>query len=121
MATARDIDDLLPLSPAAFHILVALADGEKHGYAILKDVRRRADVKLSPGTLYAVINRLLEDDLIEESDQRPDAALDDERRHYYRLTSFGRDVAIAEARRMESALALARASKLVPRAARRLS
>ncbi len=113
--TRRDPAPHLPLTPAMFHVLVALADGDKHGYAILKDVRRRTDdrVRLSAGTLYAVIKRLLDDDMIAESDERPDPALDDERRRYYRLTGFGREVAVAEAERMEQALSLARAKKLI--------
>jgi DNA-binding PadR family transcriptional regulator len=111
----RDPEPHLPLTPAMFHVLVALADGDKHGYAILKDVKRRTDdrVKLSAGTLYAVIKRLLDDDMIVESDERPDPALDDERRRYFRLTPFGRQVAIAEAERMEQALSLARAKRLI--------
>jgi DNA-binding PadR family transcriptional regulator len=115
--TKRDPGPHLPLSPAMFHVLVALADGDKHGYAILKDVKRRTEdrVRLSAGTLYAVIKRLLDDELIVESDERPDPALDDERRHYYRLTPFGRQVAIAETERMEQALSLARAKRLIPK------
>jgi DNA-binding PadR family transcriptional regulator len=113
--TRRDPAPHPPLTPAMFHVLVALADGDKHGYAILKDVRRRTDnrVRLSAGTLYAVIKRLLDDDMIAESDERPDPALDDERRRYYRLTAFGREVAVAEAERMEQALSLARAKRLI--------
>jgi DNA-binding PadR family transcriptional regulator len=116
--TKRDPEPHLPLTPAMFHVLVALADGDKHGYAILKDVKRRTGdrVRLSAGTLYAVIKRLLDEDMIVESDQRPDPALDDERRHYYRLTPFGRQVAIAEADRMEQALSLARAKRLIGKA-----
>src|SRR5438034_10786505 len=104
MATTRiDPEDLLPLTPALFHVLLALADGEKHGYAILKEVARRTGgkVRLSAGTLYGIIHRLLGDGLIVESEERPDPALDDERRRYYRLTEFGRKVAVAEAERLE--------------------
>jgi DNA-binding PadR family transcriptional regulator len=110
----------LPLSAAAFHVLVALADGEKHGYAILKDIRRRTGdkVQVTAGSLYAVVKRLSDDELIEESEERPDAALDDERRRYYRITPLGRRVAQAEMRRMEDALALARTKKLFGRPAR---
>jgi len=118
--TKRDRDPAphLPLTPAMFHVLVALADGDKHGYAILKDVKRRTDdrVRLSAGTLYAVIKRLLDEDMIAESDERPDPALDDERRRYFRLTPFGRQVAVAEAERMEQALSLARAKRLIGKA-----
>jgi DNA-binding PadR family transcriptional regulator len=113
----RDPEPFLPLTPAMFHVLVALADGDKHGYAILKDVKRRTDgsVRLSAGTLYAVLKRLLDDDMILETDERPDPALDDERRRYYQLTAFGRQVAVAEAERMERAIALARAKQLLVR------
>jgi DNA-binding PadR family transcriptional regulator len=99
-----------PLTPAEFQVLVALADGEKHGYAIGKEVARRTDgqVTLRAATLYTVIKRLLADALIEESTGRPDPSLDDERRRYYRLTERGRTVAIAEARRLEQTLAQAR-------------
>jgi DNA-binding PadR family transcriptional regulator len=104
----------LPLTPAMFHILLALADGEKHGYAILKEVARRtADkVKLSVGTLYGNLARLESDGLIAESTHRPELVLDDERRRYFLLTPLGREVAVAEAERMEEALAQARAKKL---------
>lgn len=101
----------LPLTPAMFQVLVALADGEKHGYAIIKEVSRRTDgaVHLRAGTLYAVVKRFVDDGLIAESAERPDPALDDERRRYYRLTDHGRSVARAEARRMAETLAQARA------------
>lgn len=109
----RDFDPepYLPLTPTMFHVLVALADGEKHGYAIIKEVRRRTDgkVRLSAGTLYAIIKRFVKDRLIVECDERPDPSLDDERRRYYRLSEDGRAVAIAEARRMEEAVGQARA------------
>lgn len=113
---ARRPEDLLPLTPGMFHVLIALADGEKHGYAIIKEVARRTDgaLQLSAGTLYALIRRFVQDGVIAESAERPDPALDDERRRYYRLTPFGRDVARAEAARMESTLNMARAKKLIP-------
>lgn len=100
----------LPLTPAMFQVLVALADGEKHGYAIIKEVARRTDgaVRLRAGTLYAVVKRFVDDGLIAESAERPDPALDDERRRYYRLTDRGLHVARAEARRMAETLAQAR-------------
>jgi len=106
-----DATTYLPLTPAMFQVLVALADGEKHGYAVIKDVARRTDgkVRLRAGTLYTVIRRFVDDGLIQESSERPDPALDDERRRYYRLTDRGRAVAVAEARRMADTLAQARA------------
>ena len=115
-----DPESFLPLSAGAFDVLVALADGEKHGYAILKDIRRRTGgvTHLTAGALYAVIKRLSDEELIEESDERPDAALDDERRRYYRITSLGRSVARAEVRRMEVALTRARTKKLFGRPSR---
>ena len=115
---SRNPQDLLPLTPGMFQVLIALADGEKHGYAIIKEVARRTDeaIRLSAGTLYTLIRRFVQEGVIAESDERPDAALDDERRRYYRLTDFGRLVAQAEARRMEDALGMARAKKLIPRA-----
>jgi DNA-binding PadR family transcriptional regulator len=93
-----------------FQLLLALADGEKHGYAIIKEVSRRTGgkVRLSAGTLYGLIRRFVGDGLIVESDERPDPALDDERRRYYRLSDDGRAVALAEARRLEETLAQAR-------------
>ena len=102
--------DHLPLTPAMFQVLVALADGEKHGYAIIKEVARRTDgkVRLRAGTLYTVIKRFVADGLIVESSERPDPALDDERRRYYRLSERGRAVAVAEAERLAETLAQAR-------------
>src|ERR1044071_10057785 len=113
-----DPEDLLPLSPAVFHVLLALADAERHGYGIIKEVEARTDgrVRLGPGTLYGSIKRMLEEGLIEESDERPDSALDDERRRYYRLTGFGRRVASAEAGRPEGLAASAGARRLLSRA-----
>ena len=107
----------LSLPPAVFQILVALADQDRHGYAIMQDVAARTDgrVKLSPGTLYGSIKRMLEDGLIVELDERPDPDEDDERRRYYRLTRFGREVAQAEADRLTTLLRQARAVGLTPR------
>src|SRR5438477_8809916 len=101
--TRRDPQTLLPLTPAMFHVLVALADGETHGYAIMKEVEHltRGTVRLSTGTLYGIIKRLLNDGLIRE---RGRAAAADERRRTYELTAFGRDVARAEAARLEDTL-----------------
>ncbi len=114
MTRKKEIDSFLPLTPAMFHVLLALADGEKHGYAILKEVARRTDdkVRLSAGTLYGNLARLESAGLIVESDRRPEVGLDDERRRYYRLTELGRHVAVAEAERMQEALAQAHAKKL---------
>ncbi len=114
----RDPHDLLPLTPGMFHVLIALADGEKHGYAIIKEVVRRTDgaIRLSAGTLYTLIRRFVQEGVIAESDERPDPSLDDERRRYYRITEFGRDLARAEASRMESTLSMARAKNLIPKA-----
>ena len=99
-----------PLSPAAFSILLALKDGDKHGYLILREVTERTDgqVKLLPGTLYNLLKRMLEDGWIEELDERPDPALDDERRRYYRLSGRGERVLSQEVRRMENLIQLAR-------------
>lgn len=114
MVKAKEAGSYLPLTEAMFHILVALADGEKHGYAILKEVVRRTGGKVRPsaGTLYGNLARLEETGLISESALRPDISLDDERRRYYRLTDLGRAVAVAEAERMEEAVMQARAKKL---------
>ena len=111
----RKEDELLPLTPAEFEVLIALADGEKHGYAILKEVVRRTggEVKLGTATLYAIVRRFVSAGVLVESDARPVAALDDERRRYFRLTEFGRRVAVAEAGRMETALAMARSKNLI--------
>ena len=111
----RDPDTLLPLTPAMFYVLVALADGQTHGYAILKDVEELTggSVRLSTGTLYGIIKRLLGDGLIREAGS---TAKDDERRRSYELTAFGRDVARAEAARLEQTLAIARRKTLFRKA-----
>ena len=113
----RPVEAFLPLTSPMVHALVALADGDKHGYAILKEIVRRTDgaVRLSAGTLYALIKRATADGLIVEIDERPDPALDDERRRYYRLTALGRRVAAAEIERLESIIEMARAKNLVRR------
>jgi len=104
-----------PLTPAMFHVLLALAGDDLHGYAILKEVglRTGGKVKLSTGTLYGIIKRLLADGLIVERRSRPADANDDERRRYYRLTPQGREVAAAEAERMDEVLSIARARNLL--------
>ena len=105
------------LPPAAFHILLAVADRERHGYAIMQDVRTRTGhkVRLGPGTLYGSIKRLLADGLIEELDERPDPVRDDVRRRYYRITRLGRKVAMEESTRMAALLRHARALGLAPK------
>ena len=114
-----DIDGHLPLLPASFHILIALADADRHGYAIIQDIAERTagGVKLGAGTLYRTIQRLLEDGLIVEVDDRPDPDEDDERRRYYRITPLGRAVAQAEAQRLADLVRLARMSGLAPKRA----
>jgi DNA-binding PadR family transcriptional regulator len=109
-------DDLLPLPSATFHILVALSDADRHGYAIMQEVAERTAgrTKLNPGTLYTTIHRLLEQRLIEELDERP-ADGDDERRRYYRLTVFGRQVAQRELARLSELVALGRHAGLSPK------
>lgn len=109
-------DKLLPLSPAVFHILLALADGERHGYSIMQHVAEATDgrVKMGPGTLYGTVKRLLAAKLIEESDARPDPKMDDERRRYYRLTALGRRILGAEVSRYSKAVKLARGFGIMP-------
>lgn len=101
-----DVARFLPVPTAALHILIALRDGEKHGYAIMSDVETLSDgaVRLGPGTLYGSIKRMLADGLIEETTERPDPALDDQRRRYYRLSGLGERVAGAELARLQSLL-----------------
>lgn len=105
-------ESLLPLAPAVFHVLMALAGDDRHGYGIIQEVLARTDggVRLSPGTLYRSIQRMLDDQLIVEISERPAPELDDERRRYYRITAFGRAVARAEANRLHELVRLARAS-----------
>ena len=112
-----EVQAFLPLPTAVFHILVALADRDRHGYSIMQDVTARTDgkVRLSAGTLYSAVRRMLEQGLIEELRDSPDPASADERRRYYRLTRLGRDVAVAEARRVSDMLTQARATGLIPR------
>ena len=119
MPTDRsEVESLLPLPPATFHILLALLDGERHGYAIIQDVEARTggELRLSAGTLYRSIARMVEQGLIAEVTRRP-AVRDDERRRYYRITKFGTDVARAELRRLAQLVRLARASGLTPETA----
>lgn len=110
-------ESLLPLPTAVFHILVALADDDRHGYSIMQDVSARTDgkVRLSPGTLYTSIHRMLEQGLIEELAESPDPKSQDERRRYYRLSAFGRKAAMAEAKRLTDMLSQAKEAGLIPK------
>ena len=110
-----DPESRLPLTPAVFHVLLALAGGERHGYAIMQEVADHTDgqIKMGPGTLYGTVKRLLEAQLIEESDERSDPHLDDDRRRYYRLTGVGEQVVKAEARRYAEIVEIARGKKLI--------
>ena len=112
-----DAESFLPLPRDTFHILVSLADRERHGYSVMLDVAERTNgsLRLSPSTLYASIKCLLSQNLIEELAERPDPRHDDERRRYYRLTKLGRRVAVAEARRLDRLLSDARAKGLLPK------
>jgi DNA-binding PadR family transcriptional regulator len=106
----NDLRKRLPLSPAAFSILLALKGGEKHGYAILREVSQQSEgaQKLLPGTLYNLLKRMLDDGWVEELGERPDPQLDDERRRYYRLTGIGEKIAVLEAERLAELVRLAR-------------
>src|SRR6266567_154273 len=108
-------DSLFPLPPAVFHILIALADRDRHGYSIMQDVAARTGgkVQLSAGTLYSGVRRMLEQGLIEELAESPDPSSTDERRRYYRLTRFGKRVAAAEVSRLTALVKQARATGLV--------
>jgi len=118
--TGTNPENLLPLTPAVFHVLLALSDGERHGYAIMREVVEATEgkIKMGPGTLYGTIKRLLEAKLIEETDERPDPELDDERRRYYCLTGLGQRVVRAEAERYAQMVELARGKKLIRRPVR---
>jgi DNA-binding PadR family transcriptional regulator len=107
---SRTPGEFLPLTPAVLHILLALSAGEKHGYAMMREVDELSNgtVKLGPGTLYRSIKRMLDDGLIEEAGERQDPALDDERRRYYRLSPFGAQTLALETARLERLLAVAR-------------
>ena len=112
----HDVTQLLPLPPVTFHILLALADEDRHGYAIIKEVsqRTRGELTLSAGTLYRSIHRMLEQGLVVELRERPAPEEDDERRRYYRITKFGIEAAKAESRRLEQLVKLARQSGFAP-------
>jgi DNA-binding PadR family transcriptional regulator len=108
-------ENFLPLTPAVFNILLALGDGERHGYSIMQEISSQTQGKLriGPTTLYRSIKHMLEDGLIVESDERPDPEFDDERRRYYRLTNLGQRVATAEIHRLEQALTVAHSKPLL--------
>lgn len=110
----NDIDSYLPLPASAMHIIVALAGGEKHGYAIMRDIEELSagSVRMGPGTLYGSIKRMIDQNLVQEVDERPDPALDDERRRYYRLTGLGQRVGAAEQARLTALLNAAQLRQL---------
>jgi DNA-binding PadR family transcriptional regulator len=114
-ASEKPVENFLPLTPAVFHILLTLADGEAHGYAMMQEVNRRSGgtVRLGPGTLYGAVSRLLEDKIIEECEERPDPEMDDTRRRYYRLTKLGGRVLAAETERLADLVKAARSTKAV--------
>jgi len=111
-----DPGTMLPLPPATFHILLAVADEDRHGYAIIQDVAARTggELRLSAGTLYRSVQRMLEQGLIVEPRERPEPDMDDERRRYYRITAYGRKVAEAEARRLSQLVRMARQRGFAP-------
>jgi len=110
-----NVEDFLPLSPQVFHILLALAGNDLHGYAIIQEVSAQSDgeIMLGAGTLYTALKRLLTGGLVEELEERPDPALDDQRRRYYRLTPLGKAVAKAEAKRLAGLLKAARNRRII--------
>jgi len=112
--TPGDVQAFLPLPASAMHIIVALAEGEKHGYAIMRDVDQLSDgaVRMGPGTLYGSLKRMIDQGLLEESDARPDSTLDDERRRYYVLTELGQRVGAAEHARLSRLLSAAQVRRL---------
>lgn len=114
--TQSDVAALIPLQPATFHILMAVAQEDRHGYGIIQDVAQRTggELNLSAGTLYRSIQRMLEQGLLVETDDRPAPEFDDERRRYYRITAFGTAVARAETRRMAQLVRMARTQGLLP-------
>jgi len=110
-------EGLLPLTPAVFHILLALSDGERHGYGIMREIvaATQGQMRIGPGTLYRSIQKMLDDGLVKESVERPNTENDDERRRYYEMTDFGRAVAAAEAQRLAEIVREAQAKKLLPK------
>ena len=114
MPNPDDVDSYLPLPASAMHVIVALASGEKHGYAIMRDIDDLSggSVTMGPGTLYGSLKRMMDQGLVEETDERPDPALDDQRRRYYRLTSLGQRVGAAEQARLTALLDAAQLRQL---------
>ena len=115
-SSIRAVGALLPLSLPVFHMLLSLTEGERHGYALKREILQRTDkrINLGSGALYGAINKMLEQDLIVESDERPDPHLDDERRRYYRITPLGRRVLRAEVARLRALLQLAEVRLGIP-------
>ena len=115
MANSHEPNELLPLTPAVFHILLSLAEGERHGYGIMKEVAEFTDdaIRLGPGTLYRSIKKMLADGLIDESGEAPAPELDDQRRRYYRLTDFGLRVTRAEAQRLARLVSISKRRRLL--------
>jgi DNA-binding PadR family transcriptional regulator len=112
--TSPDVERHLPLKPLVFQVLLALAEGERHGWSLVRDVQQRGGFgRIMPGNFYRTLRAMLEDGFIEESSTRPDADEDDERRRYFALTPLGQAVAAAEARRLEAAVLEARAKRLL--------
>lgn len=116
LSDLNEIDRLLPLPLPVFHMLLALTEGERHGYALKRAILQRTEGKLNlgSGALYGSINKMLEQGLIEESDERPDAHLDDERRRYYRITVLGQRVVAAEVMRLRELVRLAETHLILP-------
>jgi DNA-binding PadR family transcriptional regulator len=117
MNRTKNVDAMLPLTPAVFHILLALSDGERHGYAIMREVAAHTNgaLQLGPGTLYGCLKRMLTARLVSEAGERPDPELDDERRRYYCITDFGARTVRAEAERLAVAVSAAQAKRLLGR------
>jgi DNA-binding PadR family transcriptional regulator len=115
MQKSRGPESFLPLKPHWFHVLLALAHQEQHGYGLMQEILERTEgkVRLWPATLYGTLKRLIDDELIEESEERPAPELDDARRRYYRLTPLGRRVLAAESERLEDLVRIARAAQLI--------
>ncbi len=122
MGNSNNQQGSIPLTPAVFHILLALAPGELHGYAIMQQVARDSQekIQMGPGTLYGTIKRMLTAHLIEECEERPVPELDDERRRYYRLTEIGRKMLVAEVERLSNLVSVARSRRISSEASLRL-